>query len=98
MQRVVVSNVTNRSALTGHCISANVDSDVGASRFSQGDLMKHVGEAQPAAEAVGPPLESETPVPLPIPERSPDQDDFDASFRAGIRGVGALLRRRRKKE
>ncbi|HEU4560963.1 MAG TPA: hypothetical protein VFS20_24135 [Longimicrobium sp.] len=35
---------------------------------------------------------------LPIPERSPDQDDFDASFRAGIRGLGELLRRRRKKQ
>ena len=60
--------------------------------------MKHVGEAQPAAEAVGPPLESELPGPYPVPERSPDQDDFDASFRAGIRSMGELLRRRRKKQ
>ena len=60
--------------------------------------MKHVGEAQPATEAVRPPREREASVPPSPPERSPDQDYFDESFLEGIRGVGALLRRRRKKE
>lgn len=58
--------------------------------------MKHVGEPQPAAEIVGPPG-GDAAAPL-HPERSPDQDDFNESLRAGMRSMAAVLRSRRKQK
>jgi hypothetical protein len=57
--------------------------------------MKHPGQVQPAEEVLRRPEPG--PAEYPIPVRSEDQDDFDVSFRAGVRSMGDLLRRRRKK-
>ncbi|HET7463818.1 MAG TPA: hypothetical protein VFJ82_21360 [Longimicrobium sp.] len=58
--------------------------------------MKQVAEVPPAVE---PPRQARSGLPEPpLLERSPDQDDFDRSFRAVTRSMGELLRSRRKNE
>jgi hypothetical protein len=58
--------------------------------------MKQVDEVPPAAEVA---CRSDDDLPGFVPpERSPDQDDYNRSFRAGTRAMGELLRTKRKKQ
>jgi len=57
--------------------------------------MKHVEEAAVGPEISQPELPGKGSAALP-PLPSEDQKYFDEAFRAGIRGVGELVRKRKK--
>jgi hypothetical protein len=55
--------------------------------------MRHLDEASAAAEVVPRPSDAATPA-----RPSPDQEFFNESLRAGVRGLGELVRNRKKKK